>query len=165
MSKLLIVDLDDTLCDTRNRVHHILKESRDWDAYWAGIPQDIPNPWCVDTINGLVCAGYEAVVITGRPDAYRKETRRWLSKIRTRTRWGSDFEFAGNFSDFPLLMPRKNNDYSTPDTLLKKTAFLAFCYGQPPTYDAIVAIEDRKSVAEMWRSLGITCLHCAEGNY
>lgn len=34
-----------------------------------------------------------------------------------------------------------------------------------PFFDVLFAVDDRKRVADMWRSVGLTCLHCDEGNF
>lgn len=32
-------------------------------------------------------------------------------------------------------------------------------------YDVLFAIDDRSSVVDMWRDLGLVCLQCAEGAF
>jgi hypothetical protein len=59
--------------------------------------------------------------------------------------------------DWSLIF-RPANDFR-PDNEIKHDLF----YNQiEPIYDVLFAVDDRKCNVEMWRSLGITALQCAE---
>lgn len=65
--------------------------------------------------------------------------------------------------------PHTNTSFSceklgnyTPDDVMKKAWYHELI---EPFFDVLFAVDDRKRVADMWRSVGLTCLHCDEGNF
>lgn len=46
-----------------------------------------------------------------------------------------------------------------------KTTFELFDRHARDEYRVLVVLDDRKQVVDMWRSLGLTCLQVAEGNF
>jgi hypothetical protein len=144
--KAIIVDLDGTLCNAKHRLHHIEKAPKDWDAFFAAAHADEPNQWCVDLIRGLHKLGeYQIVFLTGRGEEDRKLTERWLL----------DHLPAGLVANSDLLM--RPADDRRKDTQVKTEIYETQI---APNYRVMLAIDDRCSVIQMWRGLGVPALAC-----
>ena len=151
--KAIIVDLDGTLCNNEHRLHLIVRkngEVKDWTAFKAAILGDSVNLWCKEIVNSFIEKGYQIIFLTGRMDMgnAREDTLEWLHDNGTLWR------------NTDLIM-RPSGD-KRQDDIIKKEQYLELI---EPNYDVLFALDDRKRIAEMWRSIGITCLHCAEGNF
>lgn len=110
------------------------------------VGEDTPHPPVVDLTRALWSAGYEIVVMSGRSTACEQETRDWLRA-----------------EDIPCdaLFMRKAGD-QRPDAIVKHELF----HGQvAPLWNIKGAIDDRKSVVRMWRSIGLTCAQVDEGDF
>lgn len=141
--KAIIVDLDGTLCNVKHRRHHI--ENKRWDKFYEELTNDKPNLWCLEIIRRFSLD--EIVFVSGRPDNYRAKTIEWL-------------RFFTNHGDCKLLM-RKEGDFRK-DSVVKEEIYREQI---KPLYDVMFCIDDRKQVVDMWRSIGLTCLQCAEGDF
>jgi len=70
MDKAVIFDLDGTLADCSHRVHHVRHGKRDWNAFYAGIPDDP----CVTEIRDLLYSLSQdnaVLLVSDRPEDYR----------------------------------------------------------------------------------------------
>jgi len=72
----VIFDLDDTLADITHRVQNPIK---DWEVFFSKADKDSPKKNVIDLCNKLYENNY-LVILTGRPERYRKLTEDWLSK-------------------------------------------------------------------------------------
>lgn len=152
--KVVICDLDGTLCDIDHRLHHVRHvvlddkkvQKKNWPKFFAELHNDTPNEWCVALIFGMTELNYDVIYCSGRPDNYREATEDWLSKH------GLNF--------FELYM-RPRGD-SREDSLIKE---IILDFEILSRYSPLFAIDDRKRVCDMWRKRGITCLQCQEGNF
>lgn len=142
MKKAIIVDLDGTLCNHSHRQHHWKK---DWAAYSAGISEDKINKPIEDLVIAMALQGYAILLVTGRFEAYRHTTVQWLDH---------------HLVPYRSLHMRPDGDMR-PDSLIKEEIWARLV----GTYDISFVVDDRKRVVSMWRSLGLTCLQCAEGDY
>lgn len=75
-----IVDLDGVLADVRHRLHHVEGAAKNWDAFFAGIPDDPPLAEGLAVVERLRAEGHEIVVLTGRPERTRADTEQWLAR-------------------------------------------------------------------------------------
>ena len=76
---LAIVDIDGVVADVRHRLHHVESRPKDWDAFFAAAVDDPP------LVEGLAVVArldedHEVVFLTGRPEACRDDTERWLDE-------------------------------------------------------------------------------------
>lgn len=140
--KVIIVDLDGTLCNADHRKH--LVENKNWNSFYENLVKDEPNNWCLNILDRFKLN--EIIFVSGRPEQYRKITRDWLVNI-------------GYTS--PLLFMRKDGDFRK-DSIVKEEIYREHI---EPDYEVMFCIDDRKQVVDMWRSIGLTCLQCAEGNF
>lgn len=108
---------------------------------------DKPNQPVVDLVNMVAEFSHATMIfVTGRKEQFRGITYDWLKER---------FEFVD------LLYMRKNND-TRPDSLVKLELYKEFI---EPTFDVQVVFDDRDTVVDMWRSLGLTCMQVAPGAF
>src|SRR3954468_14747304 len=76
-----VIDLDGVVADVRHRLHHLDKKPRDWDAFFAGIPDD---PVLAEgrAVVDRLAPDHEVVYLTGRPERSRDATEAWLRRHR-----------------------------------------------------------------------------------
>jgi hypothetical protein len=147
-TKAIIVDLDGTLCNAEHRKHHVETDGKkNWEAFYSNLVHDIPNEWCQLIIDKFDSDGSSDIIfVSGRPDSYRELTVQWLRKH--------------SLARHKLLM-RMAGDFRK-DSIVKEEIYKEQI---EPLYDVLFCIDDRKQVVDMWRSLGLTCLQCAEGDF
>jgi len=145
--KAIIVDLDGTLCDSSHRKHFVETDGKkDWNKFYDGMVDDPINQWCYDIISTV---GYYIIFVTGRPSKYRKMTYDWLKKHTIYD------------SSNSILLMRPNENFEK-DSIIKERLYKEEI---KPRFDIQFCIDDRKQVVDMWRSNGLVCLQCAEGNF
>ena len=76
---LAVIDLDGVLADVRHRLHFLESSPKDWDGFFAGIPDD---PVLVEgkAVVERLALDHELVYLTGRPESTRSETEAWLDQ-------------------------------------------------------------------------------------
>ena len=146
MKKAIIVDLDGTLCDVQHRVHLVENEPVDWKKFHSSLVHDTMNDWCFQLIKAMSSLGVEIILLTGRGEEYRQETETWLRKQSVK---------------YKTLYMRRVKDERT-DAIIKKEVYVEHVKN---TYETLFVVEDRKSVVEMWREIGVTCLQCDWGDF
>jgi predicted kinase len=133
----IICDLDGTLA--------LLGERSPYNASRA--EQDMPNEPVIRVLLASVAyEGARVFLVSGREEKYRKVTERWLQK--------HGIAYDG-------LFLRRNKDFRK-DTVVKREVYEREIHGK---YRVLFVLEDRDQVVAFWRSLGLTCLQVAEGNF
>lgn len=102
-----------------------------------------------DGLNKVVAnliKGRKVVLLSGREDKFIDQTRRFLKKHEV---------------DWNLLYMRQTGD-NRKDAIVKREFFDQHIRGK---YNIEFVLDDRNQVVEMWRSLGLTCLQVAEGDF
>ncbi len=145
MSRLqaIIVDIDGTLANISHRRH--LAENKDWGMFFKNMNTDTVNPWCNQIIKRFK-KDHHILLVTGRGEEYEVATKLWLRK------WGVSY-------DQIFFRPKKDN---RNDSIIKKEIYDNEI---KDLYDVTFAIDDRQRIVDMWRSIGITCLQCAKGDF
>lgn len=135
--KAVLVDIDGTtalMCDRspfdETRVH-----------------EDLPNQPVIKVVRALQVAGHRIVFVSGRSDACREATSRWLQ--------------ANVGIRYDALWMRRAGDFRK-DYQVKADLFDAHIRDH---YDVACVLDDRRQVVEMWRSLGLTVLQVADGDF
>jgi hypothetical protein len=156
MKRAVIFDIDGTLADCTHRLHHINHDdytaSKDWPAFWAGIPHDKPIRPIIDMCNRFWLTShwdqpvYEVLLCTGRSENNRGATEAWLKTHGVK---------------YSTLIMRKE-DCFRPDYVVKEEMLDALLL---VGYQIDFVVDDRQQVVDMWRRRGIICLQCAPGNY
>lgn len=149
LKNIIIVDIDGTISKIGDRLKYLFDTPKDWDSFYRHAFQDEPIQEIIDLVFALSLRGYKIVFCTGRKEIIRDRTEKWISKY-----------FPFNF-EYELLLMRENKDHrsdtqakielvSNAGILLQEIAFV---------------LEDRNSMVKKWRSLGVKCLQCAEGDF
>jgi FMN phosphatase YigB (HAD superfamily) len=151
--KAVIFDLDGTLCNVDHRRPLVTGKKKDWPKFLSLCENDTPNQWCVKLVHMYAYppAGYRIIFVTGRGKEYEEVTRAWIYRYLG---WGT-------IQNRYAIYMRPEND-SRPDDEIKKEIYLRDI---EPFFDVDVVVEDRDRVVKMWRSLGLTCLQCSEGDF
>ena len=142
--EIVIFDIDGTLADVSERVHHINKKPKNWDAFFQGIPQDKAIRSMVRLCNVLYESGIKIILCSGRSDQYRSETVEWMAQQGVR---------------YHELRLRGGNDRRS-DVIVKREMLAGMDRSR-----ILFVVEDRSGVVEMWRSEGLVCLQCAPGEF
>ena len=142
--EIVIFDIDGTLADVSERLHHIRKKPKDWDAFFRGIPQDKAIHSMVRLCNILHAAGVKILLCTGRREKDRAETVKWLARQGV---------------NYHELILRPDGDRRS-DVLVKREMLAGIDRSK-----ILFVVEDRSGVVEMWRSEGLVCLQCAPGEF
>jgi predicted secreted acid phosphatase len=142
--EIVIFDIDGTLADVSERVHHLNNKPKDWDAFFEGIPQDKAIHSMVRLCNILYHAGIKILLCSGRSEQYRRETVEWLARQGVK---------------YHELLLRRAKDKRT-DSAVKREILAGLDRSK-----ILFVVEDRRGVVEMWRSEGLVCLQCAPGEF
>lgn len=135
--KAVLVDIDGTtalMCDRspfdETRVH-----------------EDRPNQPIVSLIRNLYATLHEIVFVSGRTDACREATEKWLT--------------ANVNVPYTALHMRKAGD-GRADFKVKAELFDQHIRDH---YDVAFVLDDRRQVVDMWRAMGLTVLQVADGDF
>jgi len=140
-----MVDLEGALTDNAHRLHFM--KAGDWDEYERLAPKDPCHPFICEFLSSVYWSTFELVVVTGRYEKYREETRKQLA--------------AFNVHPDHMLM-RDNFDIPKTKEPALKLAYLEQVRELYP--DAtIIALEDRDDVVEALRNAGIECWQVRNG--
>lgn len=134
----VIVDIDGTLALHNGR--------SPYDLHLCG--NDLPNTPVIEAVMHARAGGARIIFCSGREDSARADTEQWLDLHVDRT------------EDEPLLM-RVDGD-KRRDSIVKRELFDLHIRD---FYDVIYVLDDRNQVVKMWRSLGLTVLQVAEGDF
>lgn len=135
--KAIIVDIDGTLALKGDRGP--FDESR--------IHEDRPNLPVINAVVAMRRMGHRVVIMSGRTDACRTATVRWLNDHLTVMYYGPYMRKAGDF----------RKDYDVKAELFDKYV--------RNSYDVEFVFDDRDQVVKLWRDMGIPCFQVAEGAF
>ena len=144
---MYIFDIDGTLADPSERLHHIIGASKDWDAYDAMSHTDKPINAIITLAQVLFMAGYEIMLLTGRSERVREQTVEWLRLHGV---------------PYHHLVMRASGDHRE-DTIVKLENLEEWLMERPRTIQTI--FEDRKRLAIAFRDAGYHVCHVAEGDF
>ena len=142
--EIVIFDIDGTLADISERVHHVRKTPKDWDAFFGGMAQDKAIRSMVRLCNLLHAAGLRIILCSGRHEGLRAETAQWLARQGV------------NYHELRL---RREGDFRS-DVVVKREMLRGINKRR-----VLFVVEDRTRVVEMWRAEGLVCLQCAPGEF
>lgn len=142
--EIVIFDIDGTLADVSERIHHVRKKPKDWNAFFAGMAQDKAIHSMVRLCNILYASGIQIVLCSGRSEEHRDETVKWLAEKGVK---------------YHELLLRGDGDRRS-DTVVKRELLSRITKSK-----VLFVVEDRSRVVEMWRSEGLVCLQCAPGEF
>lgn len=111
------------------------------------VHEDRPNLPVIEAVRQEHATGQRVIFMSGRTDACRGATEEWL-RVHVGVPWEA-------------LHMRPAGDMRK-DSVVKRELFDAHVREH---YDVRRVYDDRGQVVAMWRSLGLTCLAVAEGNF
>ena len=76
---IAVIDLDGVLADVRHRLSFLERKPKDWDGFFAAIPDDEVLAEGRAVVEKLA-ADHELVYLTGRPEVTRPDTEAWLER-------------------------------------------------------------------------------------
>lgn len=145
---VVIFDLDGTLALIDHRRHLVEGKDKDWDKFFAECKNDLPNWPVIRALHALIVAGVECWIVSGRSEAVRDMTVKWLN------------EHVWDTNVTPLIMrPVKD---TTPDDELKLKWLTD---GTLPRDRILCSYDDRDKVVKMWRENGVSCFQVAPGSF
>ena len=133
----VIIDVDGTLA--------IITDRSPYSA--RGVLKDKPNAPVIAVAAALAAAGNVKIVVSGRNEEARADTEKWLAHHLP-------FAFVG-----PYMRPAGD---SRNDAVLKREVYDREI---KPKFHVVCVLDDRDQVVRMWRSLGLTCLQVAPGDF
>lgn len=147
----IIVDIDGTIADISHRAPLLPKNRgfNGWDAFFDACVHDRPIEPIIKMVFDLRMARHRVIFLTGRSRRIEEKTRDWIAK---------HVRFLPY--EYDLFM-REEGDHR-PDVVVKREMLTRL---RASGYKPVIAIEDRKGVAAMWREEGLICLHCDEGDF
>lgn len=95
----------------------------------------------------LLSSRNRIILLSGRSEKYRAVTEKWLEKM-----------VGAVYVD---LFMRAEGDVRK-DSIIKEEIYRAEI---EPNYNVLFVLDDRNQVVDLWRSLGLTCLQVAEGDF
>lgn len=109
---------------------------------YSRVGEDLPNMPVIDLLRQNTT---HIIFVSGRESSCQVDTESWLRRY---------------FQDYTLYM-RQAGDYR-PDYVVKKEVYQKYIIRN---FYVTTAIDDRDSVVALWRSLGLTCLQVAYGDF
>lgn len=149
---VIIVDIDGTIADTKERARKYLEtRPKDWDKFYDSCSEDKPIKGVIDVVQHLEQTNY-VIFVSGRRESCRKDTVEWINR---------NLPFLLRYS----LYLRDNGD-TRHDTVVKPELLeRAFKKERIDKSKVLCILEDRNSLVKKWRELGYTCLQVSEGDF
>ena len=136
MNEVVLVDIDGTVANRCGRGPY------EYDK----VGEDTPNRNVIEVVDALWKASNTIIFISGREDSCYEDTYNWL---------------VNNCPPFSKLYMRKSGDYRK-DTEVKKEIYENHIRD---VFNVLCVLDDRQSVVDMWRELGLTCLQVNYGDF
>lgn len=146
--RVVVVDLDGTLCNSAHREH--LASAKLWDEFHSLMRDDLAHQDVAEMVRMLDGNNVYVYALTGRPEKYREQTMDWLLQ-----------------NDIPVdhLSMRPNHDWSS-DAVVKPKMLEEALDGANLTKDNVwFILDDREKVVEAWRNAGYNCWQPRVGGY
>lgn len=153
--RLIVCDLDGTLCDVKHRQH--LAQAGAWDEFHEGLEQDTPRLQVASFLHSAVKEGISLIFLTGRPAAYEARTKAWLE---------DNCRFFLH-DDYQALLMRPNGQFGS-DTVVKQElleAYLETVHGGQLRKEDILILDDRDKLVAHFRDLGYETWQVNEGAF
>ena len=132
---ICISDIDGTLADCTHRLQYAKGETKNWKLFFEGIPQDTLRKEIADQVDVYRQSGHPVVLVSARPEDYRKETEQWL---------------ADKGITYETLIMRRSGD-KRDDVDVKRDIYEKYLQ----KYQIEVWFDDRPKIIRMLRDLGI----------
>jgi hypothetical protein len=131
------------LCDLDGTLAH-LNGRNPYDA--STCTEDTLNEPVAHIVRTYAAAGVKVILVSGREERFRKPTEHWLAEHRIA---------------YEALLMRRTRDFRK-DAIIKTEIYRARIEG---TFRVLFVLDDRNQVVDQWRTLGLTCLQVAPGDF
>jgi predicted kinase len=153
----IIFDIDGTLADVEHRRQHLSGAKPAWGKFFDEMKNDPPLA-DVCMLAELLGTHYHVVetktiklfLFSGRPETHREDTETWLT-----------VNVPAYFQSAEALLMRGAGDYRA-DTIVKREMYENI---KAQGFNVRLVVDDRPSVVEMWKSLGLTVLAHDSGDW
>ena len=78
---IILFDIDGTIADITHRLSYVRQTPKDWKGFFNGISDDEPRAVVLEELMKYYSLGHPIILISARPEDYKKETKAWLNKI------------------------------------------------------------------------------------
>lgn len=153
-----LFDLDGTLFNIDHRLHFIKGTKKDYDGFFAAIPGDTPKENIWDLLYMVWGDGTQIFFVSGRGEECRTASVLQLAKKL-------EYLLPKHYTEQEIkdyanerLFMRSAGDHR-PDYIIKEEIYRKHI---EPYYDVRFVVDDRQSVVDMWRRIGLTCLQCEQ---
>ena len=154
--KVVIFDLDGTICNVTHRRKFVASKPKNWDAWNKGISLDTPNEAVKFMFESIVSRDdVEVLFVSGRGEEYREVTEAWLldNGFDPNVCPNSYKGFSGN------LYMRKAGDHRCDSIVKGEIADRIISEGK----EIFCVFDDRKRVVDMWIDRGIFVFDVGQG--
>lgn len=148
--KAVIVDVDGTLA--RNYGHRSFYD-------YSRVCDDAVRQPIADLLWHFIDQGFIPIIMSGRDDSCRDDTETWLFDKLGLLAQGQGA--LGDERDYIGPLMRATGD-KRDDAIVKLELFNEHVRDH---YDVRYVLDDRDRVVRAWRSIGLTCLQVADGNF
>jgi hypothetical protein len=143
---VVVVDMDGTIADATRREREFLTgDKKDWRGFFRDMENDPVIPGVLDEVRRL-SEKYDVVILTGRPEKYRRPSQRWLKARQV---------------PHKVLLMRRHGD-SRPDYEAKADVLAELQRTIKPR-KVLLALDDRGPVCDAYRAKGVHCVHIEGG--
>lgn len=132
----IISDIDGTLA--------LVGDRSPYDA--AKCEQDALNEPIADIVNAYHQSAFHVLLVSGRSEQHRPQTEAWLKQKGVR---------------YHELFMRQDGD-NRKDAIIKREIYETYIAEK---YNIEFVLDDRDQTVSVWRSLGLTCLQVADGDF
>lgn len=153
LPKVVIFDTDGTLADCTHRQGHLNRDNGgrpNWTAFFEEMDKDEPREHVIGMLRGCYDAKdengnriYAVVIVTARPETYRKMTEDWYAKHNV---------------PYDCLIMRRPND-RRGDEIVKQEILDTLLPKDKIDY----VVDDRPKVLRMWRRNGLKVVDVGNG--
>ena len=155
LPEAIIVDLDGTLAHIGDR--------SPYDATRCDVV-DRPHRAVVELVLGMHHNGAKIIFMSGREAKDMEPTRRFIEKNCREFYSHPCYDDAdGNpYTSIPYELFMRATGDQRKDNIVKRELFDAHVRNN---YNVLFTVDDRNQVVQLWRSMGLTCFQCAEGDF
>lgn len=146
-AKVIVFDLDGTICNVNHRRHWVASKPKNWAAWNAGIAFDTPNEDIVWMLHRFTSDRDTRIVLaSGRGEEHRDVTEQWLKQHEI-------------YHSALYMRAAKDN---RKDSIVKVELLqqIRNDYGNPWLW-----VDDRQQVVDAIRAQGIRVLQVAPGDF
>lgn len=150
--KVVICDLDGTICDVEHRRHFLTDgPKKDWGSFFKEMDNDTLREDVVEQVMAALKEhNAKLIFVSARPEEYRERTMKWFVK--------QAFELNKVFPSFVTLLMRNDND-SREDSIIKSELYDKYL----KNLNIVKVFDDRPRVIRMWRERGLDVVDVGNG--